>query len=285
MSTNSNLLKRFKPVTSGLRHARLLCHKNLVKKIKPLKGFNSGYCFGNGRNNTGQVTSWQRGGGHKRVYRKIDFVREHPQSSGLCQGFEYDPNRTPLINRLFNPDLHTQSYILGVKNLEVGDYVKNRSNYRIKIGDSPFLKDVPFGFVVHNLSTGLNKKAQYLRAAGAYGQVILKNTEEVRIKLRSGEHRLFSPEASATLGAVCNEHFRSMNTGKAGRNRWYGIRPSVRGVAINPVDHPHGGGEGRTSGGRPSVTPWGKPTKGQSKKPKTNPFRIVPRDKTKTKII
>lgn len=281
MNSNSNLFKRFKPHTNGIRHTRLLDHTNLLKKIKPLKSLKSGYCFGCGRNNQGHISSWHRGGGHKRLYRHIDFIRATPQSSGLCQGFEYDPNRTPWINRLFNPDLHSYSYILGVKGLKTGDYVKNRSNFKIKIGDHTCLKNVPFGFVVHNLSTGLNKKAQYLRAAGTYGQVIIKTVKYARIKLRSGEHRLFYVAGSATLGAVSNDNFKLTNNGKAGRNRWYGIRPNVRGVAINPVDHPHGGGEGRTSGGRPSVTPWGKPTKGQSRKNKVNPLRVVRRERKK----
>lgn len=275
MKLKSDIFKTFKPHTNSMRHSRLLFHKNLLKKVKPLKNLNSGYCLGKGRNNSGKITSWHRGGGHKRLYRHIDFIRALPKTSGLCQGFEYDPNRTPLINRLFNPDMHSQSYILGVKGLKTGDYVRNRSNFQMKIGDNALLKDVPFGFVLHNLSAGLNKKAQYLRAAGTYGQVIIKGVKKVRIKLRSGEHRLFPFNASASLGAVCNENFKLTNYGKAGRNRWHGIRPYVRGVAINPVDHPHGGGEGRTSGGRPSVTPWGKPTKGQPRKLKINPLRVL----------
>lgn len=270
MNISSNLFKTFKPHTPGLRQTRLLNRKTLLKKKKPLKSLTCGYLFGTGRNNTGHITSWQKGGGHKRLYRKIDFFSKERQ--GLIEGLEYDPNRTSWIIRLFNPDKHSHSYILGVKGLNSGDLINKN---KIKDGSFIILKDLPSGFVIHNLSTGLNKKAQYLRAAGTYGQLITKTSQYARIKLRSGEHRLFSLNAQASIGIVSNEDSKFVKLGKAGRNRWYGVRPHVRGVAINPVDHPHGGGEGRTSGGRPSVTPWGKPTKGQPTCHRFNSLRVL----------
>jgi len=279
MNITHNLFKTFKPITNSIRQTRLLDRSLLLKRKKPLKHLRRGYLFGNGRNNNGQITSWHRGGGHKRLYRHVDFFRKN--SFGLNQGFEYDPNRKSWINRIFNPDKHSHSYILGVKALKSGDTLINYKKSKAKFGDHLYLKDLPYGFLLHNLSTGSKKKGQYLRAAGTYGQLIGKTDTHARIKLRSGEHRLFSLNASATLGSVCNEDSKFTNLGKAGRNRWYGIRPCVRGVAINPVDHPHGGGEGRTSGGRPSVTPWGKLTKGQPTRHYLNPVRIILKKKKK----
>jgi large subunit ribosomal protein L2 len=287
MSITSNSFKTFKPHTPGMRQTRLLNRHILLKNSKPLKNLRYGLHFGSGRNNRGQITSWHRGGGHKRLYRQIDFFRK--QGIGLIEGIEYDPNRTSWIIRLFNPDLHEHSYILGVKGLKTGDHLRNYNDnkayraHRIKIGDHLFLKDVPTGFVIHNLNIGLKKKGQYLRAAGTYGQLITKTDKQVRIKLRSGEHRIFPSNASATLGPVCKEEHKFIKIGKAGRNSWLGIRPHVRGLAINPVDHPHGGGEGKTSGGRPSVTPWGKPTKGKPTVYNFNPLRVESRKKKKFK--
>ena len=252
--------KSFKPTTPSLRQVKLLNKSHLIK-VKPLKSRSSGYLFGNGRNNTGHITAWHRGKSHKRLYRKIDFSRE--TYHGIVEGFEYDPNRTPWITRIFNPDTLKHNYVLGVKSLVPGSLVSPKTKEKIKDGSNFSLENLPSGFVIHNLSSGPKKKGQYLRAAGVYGMLIVKTKTIARIKLRSGEHRLFSLKSQATLGSVTNEESKFVNLGKAGRNRWYGRRPHVRGVAINPVDHPHGGGEGRTSGGRPSVTPWGKPTKGK----------------------
>lgn len=278
MYQNSSLFKTFKPNTPSQRATRIL-NRQILLKCKPLKKQSYGYAFGNGRNHQGQITSWHRGGGHSRLYRNIDFFRYIGQ--GIVEGLEYDPNRTPWINRLFNPDLIYHTYILGVKSLNKGNTIRSYSEAKIQLGNHFFLKDLPSGFVIHNLNTSQYKKGQYLRSAGTYGQLILKTSKYVRIKLRSGEHRLFSRTASATLGAVCNEDHKFINYGKAGRKRWLGVRPNVRGVAINPVDHPHGGGEGRTSGGRPSVTPWGKPTKGQPTVTVYKPCRLSLRKKKK----
>jgi len=287
MTNTSNSFKTFKPHTNGMRTVRLLNRISLLKKCKHVKSLVSGHLSKKGRNNSGQITCWHKGGGHKRLYRHVDFLRK--KSWGLVEGFEYDPYRNSWINRLFNPDIHFYSYILGIKGLKTGDYLKdfydtnNKIHTKVKIGSHLYLKDLPSGFVIHNLSSNLNKKGQYLRAAGAYGQLITKTSNYARIKLRSGEHRLFPLSAAASLGSVCNEDYKFTKLGKAGRNRWYGRRPIVRGVAINPVDHPHGGGEGRTSGGRPSVTPWGKPTKGQPTKNKScfSPLRVLLKTKKK----
>jgi large subunit ribosomal protein L2 len=280
MCVNKSSFKSFKPHTPGMRQSRLLkrCH---LLKVKPLKSKTFGYAFSNGRNNLGQITSWHKGGGHKRLYRKVDFYRNTGQ--GLVEGIEYDPNRSPWIHRLFNPDNYEHNYILGIKSINSGHLVRSFNLNHIKLGSHLILKDLPYGFVIHNLSSGLNKKGQYLRSAGVYGIMVLKTLNYARIKLRSGEHRYFPLNASASLGAVCNEDHKFTNLGKAGRKRWYGIRPNVRGVAINPVDHPHGGGEGKTSGGRPSVTPWGKPTKGQPTRTKPHILRLSKRKKKKKK--
>ena len=271
MCVNLSSFKTFKAFTPGQRRTRLLNRDNLIN-LKPLKSCVCGYFFGNGRNNHGRITSMHRGGGHSRLYRKINFSRSF--GGGLVISLEYDPNRNPWISRLFHPDQLNHSYILGVKNLNVGNCVRNFDKERFRLGYHTLLKNVPSGFVIHNLSSNPNKKGQYLRSSGAYGILVQKTDFHARIKLRSGEHRLFPLNASATLGIVCNEDSKFVNIGKAGRNRWKGIRPRVRGVAINPVDHPHGGGEGKTSGGQPSVTPWGKPTKGQPTVHTYNSLRI-----------
>ena len=261
---SNSVFKTFKAHTPGIRKTRLLSRNILLKNKPALKNLRSGYLFGNGRNNKGKITSWHKGGGHKRLYRHVDFFRrQNSQNYGFVSHHEYDPNRKPWIIRLFNPDHHKHSYVLGVKSCKRGDLLHNYGEKKMKFGSHLYLKDLPYGFVIHNLSDHIHKKGQYLRAAGTYGQCLSKTENNARIKLRSGRHRLFPLNASASLGPVINEELKFTKIGKAGRNRWHGIRPHVRGVAINPVDHPHGGGEGRTSGGRPSVTPWGKPTKGQ----------------------
>lgn len=279
MTTIINSFKTFKPHTPGIRTRRSIDNRKLLlKKKKPLKNLTSGYFFGNGRNHSGQITSWHRGGGHKRLYRNIDIYGEK-MGLGIVEGNEYDPNRSSLIIRVFNPENHNHFYLLGIKDLKTGYVLHNNS---IKNGNRLYLKDLPSGFVFHNLTSYNKKKAQYLRAAGTYGQLISKTSYYARIKLRSGIHRYFPLNASARLGSVINEDYKFNKLGKAGRNRWYGIRPHVRGVAINPVDHPHGGGEGRTSGGRPSVTPWGKPTKGQPSRNKHfNYYNVLLRKKKK----
>lgn len=273
-----NPFKVFKPHNPGIRATRLLNKDNLLKNTKPLKKHTIGGSLGTGRNHHGVITNWNTGGGHKRRYREIDFFRR-TDHQGIIVGYEHDPNRNSQIIRIFNPDQHFNGYILSVRNIVKGNCLRNYVGQ--KDGTHVFLKDIPVGGIIHNLSRSYQSESQYLRAAGAYGQVLIKTKKFVRVKLKSGEHKLFSPLSSATLGAVGTENIKFIKLGKAGRNRWYGKRPSVRGVAINPVDHPHGGGEGKTSGGRPSVTPWGKPTRNQPTTKYPNYYRVKLRKKNK----
>lgn len=269
-------INHLKPATPGQRFTRLI-NREILLKLKPLKQDCVKIQKRSGRNHSGQITVSHRGGGHSKRYRKLDFSRT--EAFGLVEGLEHDPYRNAWIQRIFNPDKQLHHYMLGVKDLKPGNIVRNFQDAKLKSGHHKLLQNIPLGYVVHNLSTAKSKKGQYLRAAGTYGQVLQKTKTHARIKLRSGEHRLFPLKASASLGAVICEDAKLVKLGKAGRIRWMGFRPNVRGVAINPVDHPHGGGEGKTSGGRPSVTPWGKPTKGQPTVKKHNFLRLVKRKK------
>lgn len=255
-----NSCTQLRPTSPGQRFTSLLKRNNLLK-IKRLKNKCSPNKIISGRNHSGQITLRHRGNGVKHSYRELDI--DHKKSNGLVEGYEYDPNRKANINRLFNPDNHNHNYVLGVKDLQSGKILRSFNSAKLKNGHSLYLNFIPQGYVVHNVSTIKNKRGQYLRSSGAYGQLVQKTKDYATVKLRSGELKNFNLSASASIGSVCCEDHKLINYGKAGRIRWLGFRPKVRGVAMNPVDHPHGGGEGRTSGGRPSVTPWGKPTKGQ----------------------
>ena len=255
------IFKNIKAVTSSLRHVKLLKKSENFTLNLPLKNKiffikNSG-----GRNNQGKITSYQKGGGVKKLYRKIDFLRQNQE--GIVEKIEYDPYRTGFIGRIYNYKLKQHFYILAPHNLMRGDYIKSGKDAPIQIGNSLSLSDMPVGSIIHNISIKPGLKGQLARSAGTFGQLIQKNDRVARIKLPSGEQRLILIDNHATLGSVSNINHRYVELGKAGRARWLNKRPIVRGVAMNPVDHPHGGGEGKTSGGRPSVTPWGKPTKGQ----------------------
>jgi large subunit ribosomal protein L2 len=267
-----------KPVSPGQRFTRLV-NKHRLLKLKRLKQECVKIQKHSGRNHSGQITVRHRGGGHSKHYRILDFSRKN--AFGIVEGLEHDPYRNAWIQRIFNPDKHSHNYILGVQDLKRGNIVRNLQKAKLKSGHHHLLRSIPLGYVVHNVSTSANTGGQYLRAAGTYGQVLQKTKTHARIKLRSGEHRLFPLKASASLGAVSCEDAKLTKYGKAGRRRWIGFRPSVRGVAINPVDHPHGGGEGKTSGGRPSVTPWGKPTKGQPTVRNYTYLRVTHRKKNK----
>jgi large subunit ribosomal protein L2 len=253
-------ITKLKPTSSGQRFTSLLKRNHLLK-IKRLKNKCVPNKMVSGRNHSGQITLYHRGSGLKHLYRNLDL--NHKNSDGLVEGYEYDPNRKAHINRLFNPDNHNHNYVLGVKDLSCGKILRSFQNAKLKNGHSLSLNFIPNGYVVHNVSPSENKGGVYLRSAGSFGQLVQKTHKAAVIKLRSGEHKKFSLSGTASIGSVCCEDHKLTNLGKAGRKRWLGFRPTVRGVAINPVDHPHGGGEGKTSGGRPSVTPWGKPTKGQ----------------------
>ena len=271
------MFKKFKPVTPSLRHLKLLKQNKDFSLNNPLKKVtfhlkkNSG-----GRNNQGKITSYHKGGGSKKLYRLIDFHRV--DSQGLVEKIEYDPNRTGFIGRVFDFKKNTHFYILAPKDLKIGDYIQSGQLASLKNGHTLSLDRIPIGFLIYNISKNPKNKGQFARSAGTFGQLIQKNKGYGRVQLPSGEHRLIKLESLATIGIVSNVDNRFINNGKAGRSRWKNKRPIVRGVAMNPIDHPHGGGEGKTSGGRPSVTPWGKPTKGQStsKYKKKNSYVLIP---------
>ena len=214
-----------------------------------------------GRNNLGKITSFRKGSRHKRSYRNVDFQRFDLQ--GIISSIEYDPNRTAHIASVFDFKDKTHTYILLPKGLKEGNYIRSGDKAMNKIGHSLPLDEVPLGTYIHNISLKPKGKGQLVRSAGGYAQLVQKNQNYAKIKLRSGKQKLLSLDCTATLGIVSNGNHFNTSLGKAGRSRWLGIKPIVRGVAMNPIDHPHGGGEGKTSGGRSSVTPWGRPTKGQ----------------------
>lgn len=213
-----------------------------------------------GRNNSGKITIQHKGRGHKKKYRKINFMRDQ-NSIGIAVSIEYDPYRTAFIASIYDFLNFSYFYIIAPKNLRIGDIVKSGLNAEIKIGHTLTLTKIPIGSFIHNISLKINKKAQLSRSAGTSSQLIEKNSKFCRVILSSGKQKNLPSMCCATIGTVSNEFSFFTRINKAGRNRWLNKRPTVRGVAMNPIDHPHGGGEGKTSGGRSSVTPWGKPTK------------------------
>jgi len=277
-------LKTFKPNTPSQRQL-VLVDRSALYKGKPVKALTEGLSKSGGRNNTGRITSRRRGGGHKRSYRLIDFKRNKLDVSATVERIEYDPNRTAFI-ALIKYDDGELSYILAPQRLDVGDKVISSKTADIKPGNTIPLSSMPVGTIVHNVEMKPGKGGQIARSAGAYVQYVGRDQGYAIIRLNSGETRLVHGSCLATVGAVSNPDNSNTNMGKAGRNRWLGKRPSVRGVAMNPVDHPHGGGEGRTSGGRHPVTPWGKPTKGKrtrSKSKVSDKFIVRSRHQRKNK--
>lgn len=221
-----------------------------------------------GRNNQGRITTRHRGGGHKKHYRIIDFKRLKDGIEGKVETLEYDPNRSGNIALVLYSD-GERRYIISPEGLQVGDLVQSGPNSPIKIGNTLSLKEIPLGTVVHCVELFPGKGAQMIRSAGSSAQILAVEGRHVTLRLRSGEVRRVLSECRATIGSVSNSEHSLRSIGKAGAKRWMGIRPTVRGVAMNPVDHPHGGGEGKTSGGRHPVTPWGVPTKGYRTRNKT----------------
>ncbi len=254
-------LKKFNPVTPSQR-GLIMVDRSELWKGKPEKSLTVGIANSGGRNNLGRITAWHRGGGHKKKYRLVDFKRKLWDIEATVERIEYDPNRTAFI-ALIRYDNGELSYILAPQRLAVGDKVVAGEKADIKPGNALPLKNIPVGTIVHNVEMKPGKGGQIARSAGSYVQLVGKDSGYALLRLRSGEVRLVRAECMATIGAVSNPDHQNVNFGKAGRMRWLGRRPVVRGVAMNPIDHPHGGGEGKTSGGRHPVTPWGKPTKGK----------------------
>ncbi len=272
-------IKKFKPTTPSLRHMVVQNSDALTKNVKPQKSLLAPKSKTAGRNALGRITSRRRGGGAKQKYRIIDFKRQKADIPATVKSIEYDPNRTCNIALIAYAD-GEKTYILAPNGLKVGDTVVSSDNADIKVGNSKLLKDIPVGTLVHNVELHPKRGGQLARSAGSYAQLMAKETAEALLRLPSGEVRRVKINCRATIGQVGNLEHEQLNIGKAGKSRLRGKRPSVRGVVMNPVDHPHGGGEGRTSGGRHPVTPWGKPTKGYKtrKNKRTNKF-IVKRRK------
>jgi large subunit ribosomal protein L2 len=254
-------LKSYKPNTPGQRGLVLVSRAELWNG-KPEKSLTVGLTKSGGRNNKGRVTARRRGGGHKRLYRIIDFKRGHIDVPAKVERIEYDPNRSGFIALLAYED-GTRAYILAPQRMSVGDTIMSGPNADIKPGNALPLANIPVGTIIHNVELKPGKGGQIARSAGTYVQLVGRDQSYSILRLNSGEQRMTRSECMATIGAVSNPDNKNIKLAKAGRSRWLGKRPSVRGVAMNPIDHPHGGGEGKTSGGRHPVTPWGKPTKGK----------------------
>lgn len=254
-------LKKYKPVTPGQRQL-VIVDRSGLHKGKPVKGLTEGLTGKGGRNNTGRITARFQGGGHKRTYRLIDFKRRKLDVPATVERIEYDPNRTAFIALVRYEDGEL-SYILAPQRLAAGDKVVSGARVDVKPGNAMPLANIPVGTIVHNVEMKPGKGGQIARSAGAYVQLVGRDQGYALLRLSSGEQRMVPGTCMATIGAVSNPDHSNITIAKAGRNRWLGKRPHVRGVVMNPVDHPHGGGEGRTSGGRHPVTPWGKPTKGK----------------------
>ncbi|MEP0324501.1 50S ribosomal protein L2 [Bauldia litoralis] len=254
-------LKKFNPTSPSMRQLVLVDRSELYKG-KPVKGLVEGKHSTGGRNNAGRITVRWRGGGHKRSYRRIDFKRRKLDVQGTVERIEYDPNRTAFI-ALIRYDDGELNYILAPQRLGTGDKVIASRQADVKPGNAMPLSAMPVGTIVHNVEMKLGAGGQIARSAGTYAQYVGRDQGYAILRLNSGEQRLVNQNCFATVGAVSNPDHGNINIGKAGRNRWLGKKPGVRGVAMNPVDHPHGGGEGRSSGGRHPVSPWGVPTKGK----------------------
>lgn len=270
-------LKTFNPTSPG-RRALVLVDRAELHKGRPEKTLTEGLSKSGGRNNTGRVTARRIGGGAKRLYRKIDFKRRKWDVPGHVVRLEYDPNRTAFIALLAYPD-GSKAYIIAPQRLAAGDTVIAGERVDVKPGNAMPLKSIPVGTIIHNLELKPEKGAQVARSAGAYAQLVGRDAGYAQVRLMSGELRMVSEKCMATIGAVSNSDHLNENLGKAGRKRHMGKRPAVRGVAMNPVDHPHGGGEGRTSGGRHPVTPWGKPTKGRKTRSNKSTDKFIVRSR------
>jgi large subunit ribosomal protein L2 len=254
-------LKSYNPVTPSQRQL-VLVDRSALYKGKPVKALTEGKHSSGGRNNNGRITVRFRGGGHKQSYRIVDFKRKKRDVPGTVERLEYDPNRTAFLALLKYEDGEL-AYILAPQRLGVGDTVIAGEHVDVKPGNAMPMANMPIGTIIHNIEFKVGKGGQLARSAGAYAQIVGRDQDYVILRLNSGEQRLVLGRCMASVGAVSNPDHMNTSIGKAGRKRWMGRRPHNRGVAMNPIDHPHGGGEGRTSGGRHPVSPWGFPTKGK----------------------
>jgi large subunit ribosomal protein L2 len=272
-------LKTYNPTSAGRRQLIAVDRSELFKG-EPVKGLTAPLSSSGGRNNNGRITSYQRGGGHKRRYRVIDFKRAKFGVPAKVERLEYDPNRSAFIALITYKDGEL-AYILAPQKMKVGDMVMSGPQAEIVAGNALALKNIPVGTVVHNVEMKPGAGGKLARSAGSSVQIAGKDGAYVQLKMPSGELRRVHESCMATVGAVSNPDHMNTQIGKAGRARWMGQRPVVRGVVMNPVDHPHGGGEGKTSGGRHPVTPWGKPTKGKKTRNMRKPSsKLIIRRKT-----
>jgi large subunit ribosomal protein L2 len=272
-------IKSYKPTSAGRRHQTCSTFEEITS-TKPEKSLLVSQTKSGGRNSFGRLTSRHIGGGHKQKYRIIDFRREKTSIPAKVASIEYDPNRSARIALLHYVD-GEKRYILAPLDLKVGDTVISGPEADIKPGNALPLRAIPLGTIIHNIELKIGKGAQLARSAGTFAQLMSKEGKYSQIKLPSGEVRLVLQDCYATIGQVGNIDHENVNIGKAGRSRWLGKRPKVRGVAMNPVDHPHGGGEGRTSGGRHPVTPWGIPTKGYKTRTNKTSDRFIVKKRSK----
>ena len=272
-------LKTFKPYTKSTR-GTIIVRKEGLWKGKPIKSLTIGKKSSSGRNNLGRITSRRRGSGHKQKYREIDFYRNKHDIEAVVERIEYDPNRTSHIMLVKYED-GERAYMLVPQNIKIGDKIISGNKKEIKIGNCMPLHDIPVGTAIHNVEMKPGGGAKIARAAGSSVKITGSDGEYSIIKLASGEIRKITSRAKATIGVLSNPDQKNIKIGKAGRNRWLGIRPSVRGVVMNPVDHPHGGGEGKSSGGRNPVSPWGQSAKGLKTRnnKRTNKYIISRRKK------
>ncbi|MFM2129870.1 MAG: hypothetical protein RL477_1416 [Pseudomonadota bacterium] len=274
-------LKTYNPTTPSQREL-VLVDRSHLHKGKPVKELTEGKKKSGGRNNNGRITIFQRGGGHKQRYRVIDFKRTKRDVEGTVERLEYDPNRTAFIALIRYAD-GERAYILAPQRLAPGDKVISGERVDVQPGNAMPLKSIPVGTIIHNVEMKPGRGGQIARSAGTFVQLVGKDSGYAQIRLGSGELRMVPESCMATIGAVSNPDQQNVNFGKAGRMRWLGHRPVVRGVAMNPIDHPHGGGEGKTSGGRHPVTPWGRPTKGYKTRGKKSSDKFIIRSRHRGK--
>jgi large subunit ribosomal protein L2 len=251
-------LRTFKPTSAGRRQL-VLVDRSELHKGAPVKALTEGKKRKGGRNNYGRIVNFRQGGGHKQRYRIVDFKRRKYDVTAKVERLEYDPNRTAFIALITYSD-GEQAYILAPQRLKIGDEVVSGDRVDVKPGNAMPLRSIPVGTIVHNVELKQGRGGQMARSAGTYLQLVGRDQGNALLRMPSGEVRMVKAECMATIGAVSNPDQQNVSSGKAGRSRWLGVRPTVRGITMNPVDHPHGG---RTNGGRAWVTPWGKPTKGK----------------------